>query len=493
MYLRMLVTMLVGLYTSRLVLKTLGVADYGIYNVVGGFVLMFSLLTTSLSSSISRFLTFELGKKDIHNTQVVFSTSMSIQLSLCILILIIAETVGLWFLHEKMVIPPERMNAANWVFQFSILAFCMGLISVPYTAAIVAHEKMTAFAYFGIIEVIIKLGIVVLVSISSLDHLIFYAFLIAMLGICMQISYIVYCKRNFAECHYIFVLDKSLYRRMASFAGWTFLGNASYILMTHGMNILSNIFFGVLINAARSVAAIVDNVFSQFVNSFTISLNPAITKSYASGENDDFQKLMLSGSKYCFFLLYALMFPLILKTDFVLSIWLDTVPAYSIPFVRMTLINLLFVVTSTPLITGLLAKGQLREYQIALGSFSLLALPITYVIFKLYPDPRLAYVVVFFILLFQFIVRFYFIKKLLAIKIMVLTKRIVWPIIKLVAVSLPIGWLFYMYGGNGVSGSIISMMVSEVIVLTAVYFVGLSSNERSLAVNLIRSRLSQKS
>lgn len=488
LYTRMLLLLIVGLYTSRVVLKVLGVEDYGIYNVVGGFVMMFSLLSSSLNSSISRFLTFQLGKYNSDALHEVFFTSMSIQVFLSFLILFLAETIGLWFLATKMVIPIERYQAAFWVFQFSIFSFCMGLLSIPYTASIIAHEKMSMFAYFGIIEVFAKLGIVLLVGVSSFDHLIFYSFLIALLGVCMQVSYVLYCHKHFEECQLRYAFNKKLFFRMFSFAGWTFLGNASYILMTQGINILTNIFFGVLVNAARSVAATVDNVFSQFVNSFTTAINPAITKSYASSEIKTFYSLILSGSKYCFFLLYALVVPLLLETRIVLDLWLKDVPLHSVTFVRLTLLNLLIMVTSNPLITGILAKGQVKSYQISLGSFSLLALPLTYVVFKISPKPELAYLVTLGIYLLQFIVRVFYVEKLLHLSLSVSLKKILIPIFLTVSISFPLSYLVHLFINNSIRGVFFVFFLTEIIILSTIYLVGLTKSEKKVISEQIKNR-----
>ena len=254
LYVRMLFTMSISLFTSRVILSNLGVEDFGIVNVVGGVVSMFSVLSGSMSSSISRFITFELGAGDKQRLKTVFTTGINIQLGMSVLILLVAELVGVWFLNCKMNIPEERLYAANWVFQFSILSFILGLLSVPYNAAIIAHEKMSAFAYISIIEVTLKLIIVYLLTISPFDRLITYSFLFMMIGVLIRIIYGYYCKKHFEECTYHFVYDKGILKSMTSLAGWNFLGNGAFLLNTQGVNILMNMYFGVAINAARGVA-----------------------------------------------------------------------------------------------------------------------------------------------------------------------------------------------------------------------------------------------
>ena len=303
LYLRMFLTMAVSLYTSRIILNTLGVEDYGINNVVGGIVTMFTVISGSLSASISRFITFELGKDNIQRLKKVFSTGVNIQIGMSVLIVLLAECVGVWFLNTKMNIPPERLGAANWVFQCSILTFVLNLLSVPYNAAIIAHEKMSAFAYISILEVSLKLIIVYMLIISPFDRLKTYAVLFLCVGAIIRFIYGYYCKRHFEECSYYFVYDKPLLKEMTSFAGWNFFGTSAWMLNTQGLNILINMYFGVAFNAARGVATQVDSALKQFINNFTTAVNPQITKSYAQGDLEYVYTLVCSSAKYSAFLM----------------------------------------------------------------------------------------------------------------------------------------------------------------------------------------------
>lgn len=320
LYGRMFLMMLIGLYTSRVVLNALGVEDYGIYNVVGGLVTMFSMLSGSLSAAISRFITYELGKENQDKLSRIFSASVTIQLLLSLIIVILAELIGVWFLNEKMSIPSDRMVAANAVLQISIITFVINLISVPYNAVIIAHERMSAFAYISILEAIGKLVIASLIVASPLDKLIFYAILMCALSVLIRMIYGFYCKRHFNECSYHFRWDKGLLGQMFKFAGWNFFGAGSALLMTQGVNMLMNMFFGVTINAARGVANQVDSTVQQFVNNFTTAINPQITKSYASEDLPYMHKLVCIGSKYSFFLTWFFALPLLLEADIVLNV-----------------------------------------------------------------------------------------------------------------------------------------------------------------------------
>ncbi|MBO5627978.1 MAG: oligosaccharide flippase family protein, partial [Aeriscardovia sp.] len=342
LYIRTLFTMLVSLYTSRVVLRVLGVTDYGIYSAVGGVVAMFGIVSGALSSSISRFITFELGKNNKEKLSAIFATSINILLILSGIILFVCEIIGVWFLNTKMNIPEERLVAANWVFQAAILSFLVSIISIPYSACIIAHEHMTAFAYIGIAEAILRLIIVYLLTIIPADHLITYAILMVSVAIIVRIVNSVYCSRHFAESKYKTVLDKSLYRQMLSFTGWNFFSNGAMVFNTQGVTILVNLFFGVTLNAARGIATQVESAVLSFVTNFTTAINPQIIKSYASGELSQMFSLVCRGAKFTCYMLLMLALPLILEADTILALWLVNVPDYTVLFVRLALIATLF-------------------------------------------------------------------------------------------------------------------------------------------------------
>ena len=278
LYMRTMLTMAITLFTSRVILQVLGVDDYGIYNVVGGFVAMFGIVSGALTSSISRFLTFELGKGDTSRLNKIFCTSLNIQICISLLIVLLGELIGLWFLNYKMNIPPERLLAANWVLHCSLIAFAINLISIPFNAAIIANERMSTFAYVSILEVSCKLIIVYMLYLSPIDKLISYAILMVCVSLVVQSVYAIYCKRYFPECTYHRYFDKSLIKQMTGFAGWTFFTNGAMLFNTQGINILINIFFGVSVNAARGIATQVEAAVMRFVNDFTTAINPQITK-----------------------------------------------------------------------------------------------------------------------------------------------------------------------------------------------------------------------
>lgn len=367
LYFRMLFLMIISLYTSRIVLNALGVEDFGIYNVAGGVVAMFSILSGSLSAAISRFITYELGKNNVLKLKTIFSSAITIQIGLGIVIAFFAETIGIWFLNTQMNIPIERMTAANWVLQFSIITFIINLISVPYNAVIIAHEKMSAFAYISIFEAIGKLLIAYLITISPIDKLIFYAILMCGVAIAIRLLYGYYCKRHFDECRFHFIWNKQIFQQIFSFAGWNFIGASSAVLRDHGGNIIINLFCGPTVNAARGIAFQVNNAIQGFVSNFMTALNPQITKSYAAKNYTYMMTLIFQGARLSFYMLLLLSLPIIINTHYLLTLWLNTVPEHTVLFVRLVLIFAMSESISGPLITAMLATGNIRNYQIIVG------------------------------------------------------------------------------------------------------------------------------
>ncbi len=383
LYLRMLFLMAVNFYTSRVILEALGVDDFGVYNVVGGFVAMFAVLSKSLSSACSRFLNFEMGKGNFEKLKNVFSTAVTVHWVLALIIVVLCEAIGIWFVNNKMVIAPERLEAANWVFQLSIITFCSTLITVPHNAAIIAHEKMKAFAYVSILDGLGKLGIAFAIMASPIDRLVFYAALMCALQFAIQYIYRWYCRKNFEECKYKFIYDKSLLKEMLGFAGWNFIGSSSAILRTQGGNVLVNVFFGPAVNAARAVSAQVLHAVNSFVESFMIAMKPQITQNYANGNHDYMMSLIFRGSRFSYYLVLLFALPIILNVDFILGIWLKEVPDHAALFIQLTLVFCAIEAISGPLITAQQATGNIRNYQLVVGGIQMMNLPISYVVYKL--------------------------------------------------------------------------------------------------------------
>ena len=477
--------MAVTLYTSRVVLKALGVNDFGIYNVVGGVVTMFSILSNSLSSAISRFITYELGKENFTKLKNIFSTAVTIQITLAIVITLIAEIVGLWFLNTKMNIPTERMEAANWTFQFSVITFVINLISVPYNAAIIAHEKMSAFAYISILEALLKLSIAFLIIISPIDKLIFYACLICIISLIIRLIYGHYCKSHFKECTYSFYWDKDLLKQMFGFAGWNFIGSSSALLRDQGGNILINLFFGPAVNAARGIAFQVNTATQNFIASFTMALNPQITKSYASNNYDYMMKLVFKGARFSFYLLLILTLPIFLNTNYILKLWLGIVPEYTIQFIRLILVFTLSESISQPLITAQHATGKIKNYQIIVGGLQMLNLPIAYLALKNGAIPETIFFVAIAISQICLIARLWMMKTSINLSILGFYSKVYLNILKvsLVAIILPIG--LSIYKSDSITFFIMSSIVTIVYTFLCIFFIGCDKEEQMLALTKI--------
>lgn len=393
LYFRMLLILAVTLYTSRVVLATLGVEDFGIYNVTGGVVAMFTVISGSLSSAISRFITYELGRGNKERLKTIFSSSIIIQISLALFICILAEIGGVWFLNNKMNIPTERMDAANWVLQCSILTFMINLISVPYNAAIIAHERMKAFAYVSILEVVLKLAVVFALYLSPFDKLATYASLLVTVAIVIRLIYGFYCKKHFEECKFRFVYDRSVLKEIGGYASWNFTGSSSAVLRDHGGNIIINLFCGPAINAARGIAFQVNTAINGFVTNFMTALNPQIIKSYASGDCKYMMNLIFQGARLSFYMLLLLSLPVLVNTHYILALWLKIVPEHAVLFVQLVLVFAMSESISNPLITAQHATGRIRNYQLIVGGLQLTNLPLSYILLRVGLFPEVVIVV----------------------------------------------------------------------------------------------------
>ena len=387
LYLRMILVMAVTLFTTRIVLKNLGVEDYGIYNVVGGIVAMFAFLNSAMAGATQRFLSFELGINDKRRVNMVFSISVIIHLLIATIILVLAETIGLWFVYNKLTIPIERFSAAMWVYQFSIMSFILNVINVPYNAAIIAHERMNIYAWVSIIDVILRLCIAYSISVAPFDRLILYSVLIFIQAFIIFIVYRTYSKRHFSECNFSFVLDKKKFLEMFSFAGWNIIGSMAYALRGQGSNILLNMFFGPAVNAARAVAHQVDGAVEQFVTNFQTASNPQIVKSYAQEEYKQTMKLVCQCSKFSFYLMVLIGFPIYFQIKYILSVWLTDIPVYTSVFVQLILLNGIIDSVSKAIKTYIKATGHIKWYMIIQGGFYLLALPTIYLFLKMGYSP----------------------------------------------------------------------------------------------------------
>lgn len=393
LYIRMFISMVVGLYTSRVVLATLGVEDYGIYGVVGGVVAMMGFLNASMSGATSRFLTFELGRGDKERLAKTFSSALIVHIIIAIVVLILAETIGLWFLCNKLNIPADRMEAAHWVYQFSIFGAMLGITQVPYNASIIAHEKMDVYAYVEILNVSLKLLIVYLLCIGNFDKLILYASLMLAVSILIMMVYKIYAIRQFPEAHFHWIWDKTYLRPLLSFSGWDLYGNACVIARQQGTNFLINIFYGVVYNAASGIATTVQGTISGLAFNIILAFRPQIIKQYAKGNVEDMSKLV--GNAVCFttILFGCMSIPLILETHYIMKAWLGVIPEKSEIFCQILLIASFLGLLNNIWNTCIHATGKIKEISIFSGTFFLISLPIIYVVFQFKAPVESAYLV----------------------------------------------------------------------------------------------------
>ena len=384
LYFRMFLTMIVGLYTSRVVLNVLGENDYGTYSVVGGVVAMMGFLTASMSGATSRFLTFELGRNDKKRLSETFISALIIHIGIALVIFVLGETVGLWFLNYKLVIPEGRMTAANWIYQMSIFGTMLGVTQVPYSAVLIAHERMGIYAYFEIISVSLKLLIVYILQIGNYDKLILYGFLVLAVNVLMITIYRVYCLRHFKESHFHWLWKPSIIKPILSFSGWDLFGNASNIARTQGVNILANMFFGTIANAAMGIAFTVQTVVMQFATNVSQAVRPQVVKTYSVGDTDRMSELIYASAKYLYLLLLLVSVPIFMEAYYVLVLWLKTVPKYTVWFVRILIFFNFFAQMSVVMAMGIHATGKIKRISLINGSIYLLVLPFTYICYKLH-------------------------------------------------------------------------------------------------------------
>lgn len=478
LYFRTILIMLVTLYTSRVVLNSLGVEDYGVYNAVGGVVAMFAVISGALSNAISRYLTYNIGKDDIEKLKVVFSTSVRIQIVISLVVFMLCEFVGIWFLNHKMNIPADRMYAANWVLHCSLLTFVVNLISVPYNACIIAHEHMKAYAYISILDAILKLAVAYCLTVSPVDKLIAYAVLLLVASIGVRLMYGAYCLKHFAECRYVKSYDKGLFREMLGFAGWNFFGNATSIINTQGIDLLINVFFGVIANSARGIASQVQAAMHQFVTTFTTAVNPQITKSYAQGDRDRMNYLICKGAKFSYFLLLVFSVPILLETETILQLWLVDVPEDAALFTRLGLISTMITILGNSGYTACLATGDIRTYSIVITIVGSMNFIITWIAYKAGASVQLTYYIYIIVYVFVQIARLILMKMMLDFPIRMYVKEVLGRIVIPTVLSLAIPMFIIRVFPPTMMRFVSVTMISIVWSAFAVMLSGLTKGER---------------
>lgn len=489
LYFRMFLMLLVGLYTSRVVLNALGQDDFGIYGAVGGVVALFGILTGSLAGAISRFLAYEMGKEE-QRLEEVFSTTVLVQAVMALLVLLVAEGVGIWFLNAKMVIPDGRMEAANWVLQCSILMFVVNMLAVPYNAAIIAHEKMDAFAYIGIVEAMLQLGVALVIRFSSSDRLVLYAVLMLAAALFVRFLYSWYAHRHFSECRFrLRRVDRSFVKQIASYASWTFLGNGASVLNAQGINILMNLFFGVRVNAARDVSVKLEGNVSRFIFNITTAINPQINKSYAAGRLAYMHELVCKGAKYSFFLFYFFAMPLILEAPALLELWLGQVPKYAVEFVRISLLSSLFVAIGNPFTTGIFATGDVKRYQIVASVTNVMAFPLAYAAFKLGSSPTAAYWMVVGTSILVLVERIWMACRQIRMPFGLVFRELIWKALRVSAVALIVPTALCLLQEPSVWRAVEVVLSGFAMTALSAFFLGTTPGERAVVVNAVKKKL----
>lgn len=485
LYFRMLLMMFIGLFTSRVVLQALGVDDYGIYGAVGGVVTVFTFLTNSISSAISRFLAFEIGRSDMDRLKKVFSTSVVMQIAISLLIILLVETAGLWFLNHRMVIPDGRLQAARWVLHCSLGVLVVNLMAVPFNATIIAHEKMSAFAAISIVEAVLKLGVALLLCVSVFDKLETYAVLMLAVALIVRFCYGAYCKRHFAESRGRLAYDGALMKEMSGMAGWNFFGSSAYVFNTQGVNIVTNLFFGVAVNAARGIATQVEGIVKQFVTNFLTALNPQITKTWANGEKEYCFELVGKGIKYAYLVVLAFALPVMFEAEKLLQIWLGTVPEFSAAFVRLVIIGLMADIVTNPLVTLALATGKVRKYYLVTGLVSYTVLPVVWLIFKLGAPAVWAYVVFIAVYFVVFILKLVLMHQQTGFPVMKFLQDVVFPLFKVTLFSALWPYIIWMAMPSGWLRLIVVILVSLLCLAVFTYSIALTGGERAFVLRKI--------
>lgn len=488
LYGRALLMMLIGLYTSRVILHTLGITDFGIYNAVGGIIGLFGVVTGSLSNATSRFITVAIGKGDQEITNKTFGNIKVIYYALCFVVVLLGETIGLWFLYHKMTIPADRMTAAFWVYQFTIVSAVLSFICVPYNSAIIAHERMSAFAYISLLDAVLKLLICYLLVVIPIDKLIVYSTLIFLVGVLDRVIYAIYCKKKFEEVKAKPRICREQFRAILVMSGWSLGGNLAWVLNTQGVTLVLNMFFGPVVNAARGIAQQVQGVMQQFVTNFQTAINPQITKNYAKRDYLRMHELLNLSTKYSYQLMLLMSIPVIIEAPIILRWWLKIVPDHTIIYLRLSLIGAVLSTVSNPLWVSILATGNLKKYMIYDNTLQLMNVPLCYIAFKFLDAPsEWVYYIMLIIEVIEIGMRIWIVLPLINLKYKIYIKRVLLPLtaVSFIAPLLPV--FLYLKMSAGISSFVIVVLSSLVGSSATIWFVGMGSKEKRYVTDKIQS------
>lgn len=487
---RMVIVLLISLYTTRAVLSLLGVEDYGVYNVVCGFVGMFSFLSTTMGGSIQRFYNVELGKNGEKGACLIFNTAFRIQLLFAIISVILCEIIGLWYLHEKMVIPAERMYAAEWIFQFSMATFFLTMMQAPYGAAVMAHEKMDFYAVINVVDVILKLVIVFIIPYLKGDYLILYGFFIALISIFDIFWYIIYCKKNFKEISFKKGHDKATFRDMLSFSGWNMFGSLSQILREQGINLIMNLFWGPVVNAARGVANQVNGAINGFVTNILTPVRPQVIQSYVEGNLSRSFHLTYSVSKVSIMFFYMMALPISLEINYILNIWLgNNVPEHSGSFVILVLLNTAVTILMGAMATMVHASGDMKKYQIVGFIIKTLSVPAGYFMLKFGSAPEFALFLVFLFDFIGYVVGLFIIKSIMPFSIRDYIKSVSLPLVPVLVLPLAITLPVCLLLRTGFIRFLIVLVVGVLSVAGCSWLFGLNKTEKEMVLGFVKTAI----
>lgn len=491
LYLRMFYSLIISLFTARVILQALGFTDYGLYNVVGSVTTMFAFLQSAMGNATNRYIAFGVGKGDAEELKKTFSTCVIVHTIIAILIVILCEAVGLWLFYNKMEIPPDRINACFWVLQFSIATCALGVICVPYDADIIAHEKMGAFAFISILNATLNLGVVYAVKYCPFDKLIFYAAIVFAIQVMNRIIYNVYCHRHFPESKFARIVDKAQIKEMFKFAFWNLFGNMAAIVCTPILNVFLNMFFGPIVNAARAIAVNIQNIIRGFIQNFQLAVIPQITTSYAAGELRRMQKLIITSSKFSYFLFFIVALPLTIEARQVLTLWLGEIPDHTISFMQLTMLTMLITSWIQPLHTANLATGNIRKFQTWRGAVMLLILPISYFALKAGAIPEVVFLVQLLITFAAQVVMLFIIRPLiqLSIREYVMEVFIRAGVVSVLA-AIP-SYLTYRFLPENFWTLLVVCFVSVIVSVLFIYFLGLNKSEKDMVLSHVKPMINK--
>lgn len=491
LYVRMFITLGISLFTTRVIFQALGLENMGIYNLVGGVISMLGFLNGSMSSASQRFLSFELGRNNQKNLKEVFELILLIHCILAIIVILLSESFGLWFVNEKLIIAPGRLSAANWVYQTAILSSILGIIKVPFTACIMAHEKMGIYAYFSFIDVVFKLLIVYALWFIPGDNLIIYAILLMLSGAIDFLINMIYCLKKFHECRLHFTWNRSLFKQIFSFSGWNLFGQVTIIANDQVLNIFLNWFYGTIVNGARGIALRINGIIVQFVYQFQSALNPPIVKSFASGNIEDTRKLISRGIKISFLLMMLLSYPFIIETDKILTLWLGESPQYTAWFTRLAIINTLLDTMTGPITTGIQANGKVKKLQIYVSLALITVLPISYLLLKLGIEPYFVILANIFVSFITLYIRLNILQQYTGIKKIFLIKEAILPCYLVAVLSIIPPFLYHTLTINSLINFIMSCLVSIISSIILSYAIGLNYTEKQFVISIIKKLYSK--